>query len=87
MPKPSGEDPAASQHGPDPQRQLGSSRETLLDRQIREAVEDGRFVCERSGFQASNVLSGLAGAGGLALLPDGDGVAAGAEVEVLLFGA
>jgi DnaJ-like protein len=43
MPKPSGEDPAASQHGPDPQRQLGSSRETLLDRQIREAVEDGRF--------------------------------------------
>jgi molybdenum cofactor synthesis domain-containing protein len=56
-----------------------------LDR-VRVAVEDGRFVCERSGFQASNVLSGLAGAGGLALLPDGDGVAAGAEVEVLLFG-
>jgi hypothetical protein len=30
-------------HFPDPQRQLGSSRETLLDRQIREAVEAGQF--------------------------------------------
>jgi molybdenum cofactor synthesis domain-containing protein len=56
-----------------------------LDR-VRVALEDGRYVCERSGFQASNVLSGVAGAGGLALLPDGEGVAAGADVEVLLFG-
>lgn len=30
-------------HGPDPQRQLGSSGETPLDRQIREAVEEGLF--------------------------------------------
>ena len=36
-------------------------------------VEDGRYVCERAGFQASNVLSGMAAATGLALLPDGDG--------------
>ena len=43
MPKPAGEEGAVPHHGPDPQRQLGSSRETLLDRQIREAVEEGRF--------------------------------------------
>ena len=50
-----------------------------LDR-VRVDVVDGRFVCERAGVQASNVLSGMAAANGLALLPDGDGVAAGAEV-------
>jgi hypothetical protein len=43
MPKSSGEEPAAPEHGPDPQRQLGARQETLLDRQIREAVEEGRF--------------------------------------------
>ncbi len=47
-------------------------------------VEDGRYVCERSGFQASNVLSGMAAANGLALLADGAGVEAGEEVRVLL---
>ena len=40
--------------------------------------------CERAGVQASNVLSGMAAANGLALLPDGDGVDAGDEVDVLL---
>jgi molybdopterin molybdotransferase len=54
-----------------------------LDR-VRVWVDDGRYVCERAGAQASNVLSGMAGANALALLPDGDGVAAGAEVRVLL---
>ena len=43
MGKGSGEDPAASGQTTDPQRQLGSSRETLLDRQIREAAEQGAF--------------------------------------------
>lgn len=42
-PKPSPEEPADTHHGADPQRQLGSSQETLLDRQIREAVKEGRF--------------------------------------------
>lgn len=56
-----------------------------LDR-VRVRVEDGRYVCERSGFQASNVLSGMAAANGLALLPDGEGVDAGEEVRVLLLG-
>jgi molybdenum cofactor synthesis domain-containing protein len=54
-----------------------------LDR-VRVRVDDGRYVCERAGAQASNVLSGMAGANALALLPDGDGVAAGDEVRVLL---
>jgi len=43
MPESSGEKREASHHDTDPQRQLGSSGETLLDRQIREAVEAGRF--------------------------------------------
>jgi molybdenum cofactor synthesis domain-containing protein len=54
-----------------------------LDR-VRVWVEDGRYVCERAGAQASNVLSGMASANGLALLDDGEGVAAGAEVRLLL---
>jgi molybdopterin molybdotransferase len=54
-----------------------------LDR-VRVWVEDGRYVCERAGAQASNVLSGMAAANGLALLDDGDGVEAGDEVGVLL---
>jgi molybdenum cofactor synthesis domain-containing protein len=57
-----------------------------LDR-VRVSIEDGRYVCERAGFQASNVLSGMAAAAGLALIPDGPGVEAGGEVEVLLLGA
>ena len=54
-----------------------------LDR-VRVWLEDGRYVCDRAGAQASNVLSGMAGANGLVLLADGDGVEAGAEVRVLL---
>jgi molybdopterin molybdotransferase len=56
-----------------------------LDR-VRVRVEDGEYVCERAGLQASNVLSGMAAANGLALLPDGDGVDTGARVLVLLLG-
>ncbi len=54
-----------------------------LDR-VRVWLEDGRYRCERAGAQASNVLSGMAGANGLALLADGEGVDAGADVRVLL---
>ena len=46
--------------------------------------EDGRYVAARSGVQASNALAALALANGLALLPDGDGVAAGGPVKVML---
>jgi molybdenum cofactor synthesis domain-containing protein len=51
---------------------------------VRVRIEHGRHVCERAGVQASNVLSGMAAANGLAVLPDGEGLDAGAEVEVLL---
>jgi len=44
----------------------------------------GRYVCERAGVQASNVLSGMAAATGLAVIEDGEGIEAGAEVRVLL---
>jgi molybdopterin molybdotransferase len=54
-----------------------------FDRVVVE-YEDGGYVCERSGFQASNVLSGMAAATGLAVLEDGDGVDAGERVPVLL---
>jgi len=54
-----------------------------LDR-VRIWVADGRYLCERAGAQASNVLSGMASANGLALIDDGDGVEAGGTVSVLL---
>jgi molybdopterin molybdotransferase len=57
-----------------------------LDR-VRVTLDDGEYVCERAGFQASNVLSGMAEADGLALIPDGAGVEAGGSVRVLLLGA
>ena len=54
-----------------------------LDR-VRVWYDDGGYRCERSGAQASNVLSGMANANGLALLPDGNGVEAGDPVRLLL---
>jgi molybdopterin molybdotransferase len=48
------------------------------------SYEDGGYACERAGLQASNVLSGMAAATGLAILPDGDGIEAGDPVDVLL---
>jgi molybdenum cofactor synthesis domain-containing protein len=54
-----------------------------LDR-VRVRVADGRYVVDRAGEQASNVLSGMAAANGLALIADGDGVEAGAELPVIL---
>jgi molybdopterin molybdotransferase len=46
--------------------------------------ESGGYVCERAGVQASNVLSGMAAASGLAILEDGPGVEPGEQVPVLL---
>ncbi len=55
-----------------------------LDR-VHVWVDDaGGLRCTRSGFQASNVLSGMARANGLAILEDGDGVEAGNPVPVML---
>jgi molybdopterin biosynthesis enzyme len=45
--------------------------------------QDGHYVAARSGAQASNVLSAMAQANGLAFLPDGDGVPEGGDVSVM----
>jgi molybdenum cofactor synthesis domain-containing protein len=46
--------------------------------------DDGRLHVRSSGGQASNLLRSMALANALAVLPDGDGVGAGGDVEVLL---
>lgn len=56
-----------------------------LDR-VRVTWDGDGFVAESTGVQESNVLSATAGANGLALLPDGEGVAAGERVAVMLIG-
>jgi molybdenum cofactor synthesis domain-containing protein len=54
-----------------------------LDRVLVRWHGDG-YVARRTGDQSSNVLSATALANGLALLPDGEGVAAGEPVRVML---
>jgi molybdenum cofactor synthesis domain-containing protein len=54
-----------------------------LDR-VRVTREQGRLVARRSGGQASNVLSAMAAANALTLLPDGNGVDEGDPVDVIL---
>jgi molybdopterin molybdotransferase len=53
-----------------------------LDR-VRVRAEGDSWFAARTGDQASNVLSATAAANGLALLPDGDGVAEGGAVRVM----
>jgi molybdopterin biosynthesis enzyme len=53
-----------------------------LDR-VRVRRDGQRYVAARTGSQASNALSAMALANGLALLPDGDGVQAGDDVTVM----
>jgi molybdopterin biosynthesis enzyme len=55
-------------------------------RRVVAVVEDGRYVVRSAGGQGSHQLAGLAAANALAVLPDGDGVAAKGEVDVLLLG-
>jgi molybdopterin molybdotransferase len=55
-----------------------------LERVVLTRADDGGLLASRSGVQASNVLSGMARANALALLPDGDGVAKGGELTVLV---
>jgi molybdenum cofactor synthesis domain-containing protein len=47
---------------------------------------DGRFHARSAGAQGSHQLTAMAGAGGLAILPDGDGAVVGDEVDVVLVG-
>ncbi len=46
--------------------------------------DDGGYRAESAGGQGSHQLHAMASANGLAVLPDGDGVEAGDEVEVIL---
>jgi molybdopterin biosynthesis enzyme len=45
---------------------------------------DGRLHVRSAGGQASNLLRSMALANALAVVPDGEGVAAGGEVEVMV---
>ncbi len=49
--------------------------------------DEGRLVVRSSGGQASNLLRTMALANALAVLPDGDTICAGQEVDVMLLGA
>jgi molybdopterin biosynthesis enzyme len=51
---------------------------------VQVRYETGRYVCERAGVQASNVLSGMAAATGLARLEDGEGADPGDLIPVIL---
>ena len=53
---------------------------------VRVRHDGGRIVAERSGGQASNILTAMAEANGLAILPDGEGVVVGQEIDVMLLG-
>jgi molybdenum cofactor synthesis domain-containing protein len=46
--------------------------------------DDGRWHVRSTGAQGSHQLAATAGANGLALVPDGDGIPAGADIDVLL---
>jgi molybdopterin molybdotransferase len=54
-----------------------------LDR-VHVQVVDGRYAVTSVGKQESHTLSATAGAGGLVLIPDGDGVGEGDDVTVML---
>ena len=55
-----------------------------LDRVWVRIDGDGRYAVSSTGAQESNALAATAAANGLVLLPDGEGVDAGAEVRVML---
>ncbi|HWC38986.1 MAG TPA: gephyrin-like molybdotransferase Glp [Acidimicrobiales bacterium] len=57
-----------------------------LTRVVATPGDDGRFHVRSSGGQASHQLTAMALANGLALVPDGEGVAAGQSVTTMLLG-
>lgn len=62
----------------------GPDGKVHLVRVVTEWGDDGRCRVRSAGGQGSHQLSAMAAADGLAVLPDGEGVAAGQEVDVLL---
>lgn len=76
-------------------RALGVADESLkrrpdgkihLVRVVATLEHDGRYHVRSSGGQASNLLRSMALANALAVVPDGDGIDAGGDVEVMLLG-
>ncbi len=57
---------------------------THFARVVSTVGEDGRIVVRSAGGQGSHMLHAMATADSLALLPDGEGVAAGQPVDVLV---
>jgi len=57
-----------------------------LVRVVATVGDDGRWHVRSSGGQGSHLLRAMALANALALLPDGDGVPEGGEVDVMLLG-
>jgi molybdopterin biosynthesis enzyme len=57
-----------------------------LDRVVAINGPDGRVHVRRSGGQSSHLLRAMALANALAFIPDGDGVAAGGAVDVMVLG-
>ena len=55
-----------------------------LVRVVAEFSDDGRLHVRSAGGQGSNLLGSMAAANALALLPDGNGTAAGNDLEILL---
>jgi molybdopterin molybdotransferase len=55
-------------------------------RRVVVSIESGRYVARSAGGQGSHQLAALAAANALAVLPDGDGVRAQGEVDVILLG-
>ncbi len=64
----------------------GSDGKVHFARVVVTVDEWGVLVARSAGGQGSHHLTAMAAANGLAVLPDGDGVAAGSAVEVLLVG-
>ncbi len=59
---------------------------THFMRVVARRGEDGRWSVESAGGQGSHQLSAMARANALAILPDGEGIPAGAPVRILLLG-
>jgi molybdopterin biosynthesis enzyme len=75
--------PSASAVADEPLRRTPDGKLHVL-RVVVAMGADGRYHVRSAGGQGSHQLAAMANAGGLALVPDGDGVAAGGDVEVLL---
>lgn len=57
-----------------------------LLRVLVDRAADGTHSVSSAGGQGSHQLSAMAAAGGLAVVPDGDGIAPGGQVEVIVVG-